>query len=138
MWTAQDPDFENRVRRSFELQRVMATLGARLLLVNPGEVTIELPFRADLTQQHGFLHAGIVTTVLDSACGYAAFSLMPAEAEVLAVEFKTNFLSPALGQLFVATGRVLKPGKTLTICQGEVRNEADKLIACMQSTMIAR
>src|SRR6185503_7902077 len=92
---AQDPNFENRVRESFARQQLMQTLGATLTLVEPGAIEIELPYRIDLTQQHGFLHAGVIASVLDSACGYAAFSLMPADAEVLSVEFKINLLAPA-------------------------------------------
>lgn len=101
-----NPDFAARVRESFGRQRVMATLGARIVHLAPGEVHLELPFRAELTQQHGYLHAGIVTTLLDSACGYAAFSLMPADATVLSVEFKVNLLAPAAGEKLLARGRV--------------------------------
>lgn len=115
----RDPDFEARVRASFQRQRVMETLGARLVRVAPGETDIELPFRADLTQQHGFLHAGIVTTVLDSACGYAAFSLMPADAAVLSIEFKTNLLAPARGELLIARARVVRAGRTVTVCHAD-------------------
>jgi uncharacterized protein (TIGR00369 family) len=115
----QDPGFEARVRASFQRQQVMATLGARLTRVAPGETDVELPFRSDLTQQHGFLHAGIVTTILDSACGYAAFSLMPADAAVLSIEFKTNLLAPARGELLVARARVVRAGRTITVCQAD-------------------
>ena len=115
----RDPGFDARVRASFGRQRVMETLGARLTRVAPGEVDVELPFREDLTQQHGFLHAGIVTTILDSACGYAAFSLMPAEAAVLSIEFKTNLLAPARGELLVARARVIRAGRTITVCQAD-------------------
>ena len=101
----RDPDFEQRVRTSFARQAAMATLGARLSRVEPGHVEIELPFRPDLTQQHGFLHAGVVTSVMDSACGYAAMSLMEPGAAVLSVEFKVNLLAPARGDLFRASGR---------------------------------
>lgn len=115
----QDPDFEARVRDSFARQRVMETIGARLLRVAPGEVEVELPYRADLTQQHGFLHAGIVTTVLDSAAGYAAFTLMPAEAGVLSIEFKTNLLAPARGEALIARARVIRAGRTVTVCHAD-------------------
>ncbi len=115
----RDPDFEARVRASFQRQRVMATFGARLTRVAAGEAEIELPFREDLTQQHGFLHAGIVTTILDSACGYAAFSLMPAGAAVLSIEFKTNLLAPARGELLTARARVVRAGRTITVCQAD-------------------
>lgn len=117
--TPPDPAFDARVRDSFARQRVMDTLGARLVRVDPGEVEIELPYREELTQQHGFLHAGIVTTVLDSACGYAAFSLMPAGAAVLSIEFKTNLLAPARGERLRARGRVVRAGRTVTVCEAE-------------------
>jgi uncharacterized protein (TIGR00369 family) len=117
---AGDPAFEARVRASFARQGVMTTIGARLTRVAAGAVEIELPFRSDLTQQHGFVHAGVITTIADSACGYAAFSLMPAEASVLTVEYKVNLLAPARGDRFVARGRVVKPGRTLTVCAADV------------------
>ena len=97
----------------------MTTFGARLTRVAPGEVEIELPFRKDLTQQHGFLHAGVVAAVLDSSCGYAAFSLAPPSAGVLSVEFKTNLLAPASGDVLVARGRVLRSGRTISVCQAD-------------------
>ena len=134
-----DSDFESRIRASFDRQMVMQTIGARLDRIGPGEVRIELPFNPALTQQHGYLHAGIVGIIVDSACGYAAYTLMPAESEVLSVEYKINFISPAKGQRFVAIGRVVKPGRTLTVCAGDVWAHADgerKLVATMQSTMI--
>lgn len=138
--TPVDPDFESRIRASFGAQRVMQTLGARLEGVAPGEVRIELPFKLALTQQHGFLHAGILGIIVDSACGYAAYTLMPAGSEVLSVEYKINFLAPALGQGFTAVGRVVKAGRTLTVCAGEAWAHADdaepKLVAAMQATMI--
>jgi uncharacterized protein (TIGR00369 family) len=112
----------------------MATIGAQLVSVTPGEVTIDLPFRADLTQQHGFLHAGVVTAVIDNACGYAALTLLPTGAAVLAVEFKVNLLAPASGASFRATGRVVRSGRTLTVCTGELRS-GDTLIAIMQTTV---
>jgi uncharacterized protein (TIGR00369 family) len=117
----RDPDFERRVRSSFARQAAMATLGAALEHVRPGEVHLTLPYRASLTQQHGFLHAGIVTAVLDSACGYAALSLMEPEAAVLSVEFKVQLLAPARGELFRARGRVVRAGRTLTVVAGELR-----------------
>jgi uncharacterized protein (TIGR00369 family) len=136
----QDPEYESRVRASFARQRVMLTIGARMGRVAPGEVEIELPYRADLTQQHGFLHAGIVTTILDSACGYAAFSLMPADASVLSVEYKVNFVAPARGRLMIARGRVTKPGRAISVCAGDVFAAGDAgetLVATMLATMIA-
>ncbi|ODA40646.1 PaaI family thioesterase [Desulfosporosinus sp. BG] len=119
-FTPQTPDFLNRVQSSFAQQSVMNLIGAELVKVLPGEVEISIPFRDNLTQQHGFLHAGIITTIADSACGYAAFSLMPAGASVLTVEFKVNLLAPAKGERFVAKGLVVKPGRTITVCSGEV------------------
>jgi uncharacterized protein (TIGR00369 family) len=119
----------------------MATLGATLVRVAPGAVVIELPFRADLTQQHGFLHAGIVTTVMDSACGYAAMSLMEPGAAVLSVEFKVNLLAPALGDLFRASGNVVRAGRNLTVVSGELRAlegaGEGRLVAMMTGTMMA-
>ncbi len=116
----RDPDFANRVRASFDRQSIMALIGARLTQVEPGRVEIELPYRADLCQQDGFLHAGITSTIADSAGGYAAFSLMPADASVLTAEFKINLLAPADGELLRACGRVIRPGRTLTVCDVEV------------------
>jgi uncharacterized protein (TIGR00369 family) len=136
----RDPDFESRVRASFLRQRYMATLGATLERVAPGEVLIGLPFNAALTQQHGFLHAGVVTAVVDSACGYAALSLMEPGVGVMSVEFKVNLLAPAAGNRFIAVGRVVKSGKTLTVCQGELRavqDDGEVVVALMQATMMA-
>ena len=118
--TPRDPDFEQRVRASYARQAAMATLGATLSQVAPGQVVIELPFRPDLTQQHGFFHAGIAGTVADSAGGYAGYSLMPAETSVLSVEYKINLMAPADGERLVATGQVVRPGRTLTVCDLEV------------------
>lgn len=134
------PHFAQRVRASFQQQTVMATIGATVRSVAPGAVEIELPFRADLCQQDGFLHAGIVTTVVDSACGYAAYTLMPAHARVLSVEFKINFLAPAVGDSFIARGKVARAGRTVTVCTGEVialSQDAQRVIALMQATMMA-
>ena len=135
---APDPAFEARVRASFARQIFMATLGARLTSVEPGQVTIELPFRPDLTQQHGFLHAGVVTSLVDSACGYAALSVMEPGAAVLSVEFKVNLLKPATGTLFRATGKVIRAGRTLTVCSGELEalGQPPALVAVMQATMM--
>jgi uncharacterized protein (TIGR00369 family) len=119
-FVAEDPDFEQRVRASFARQRFMATLGARLARIAPGLCEIELDYREDLTQQHAFLHAGVSTAIADSAGGYAAYSLMPAGSSVLAVEFKVNLLEPARGQRFVARGRVIRPGRRLTVSELEV------------------
>lgn len=118
----------------------MQTVGASLVRIAPGEVVIEFPFDAKLTQQHGFIHAGIVSTVLDSACGYAAFSLMPADAAVLTIEFKINLLSPAQGERFEAIGKVKKPGRNITVTEGEIyaqQGNNRKLVASMVGTMMA-
>ena len=136
---AQDSAFESRVRGSFARQRVMQAIGASLTRVLPGEVEIVLPFRQDLTQQHGFLHAGIVSTIADSACGYAAFSLMPADAAVLTVEYKVNFLSPAQGDRMIARARVTKPGRTVTVCACDVfavKNGQERIVATMLGTVM--
>lgn len=135
----QDPQFEQRVRASFARQAVMATLGATLLRVAPGEVDIAAPYRADLAQQHGFLHAGILATILDSACGYAAFSLMPAGSAVLSIEFKINLLAPAAGERLIARGRVVRAGRTITVSTADgvmERDGEEKLVATMQGTMM--
>ena len=116
----QDPAFESRIRESFVRQKVMGLIGAALTRVEPGRVEIELPFRDDLTQQHGFLHAGIVGTIADSAGGYAACTLMPAGSSVLSVEYKINLLAPADGERLLASGQVVRPGRTLTVCDLEV------------------
>ena len=117
----------------------MALLGASLARVDAGAVDISLPFRPDLTQQHGFLHAAVTTAIADSACGYAALSLTPPGSEVLTIEFKVNLLRPALGTLFVAEGRVLKPGRTITVARGDVYSRSDTsstLIATMLATVM--
>lgn len=136
----KDENFEDRISASFNKQDVMQTIGGQLIKVEPGEVHIALPFSERLTQQHGFIHAGILTTVVDSACGYAAWTLMDPEAEVLTVEYKVNFILPAIGNDFLAVGRVVKPGRTLTVCTGEVcvKNGSEyKTVAIMQATMMA-
>ena len=136
---SRDPEFEKRVRESFARQRVMQTIGASMTRVSPGEVEIALPFREDLTQQHGFLHAGIVSTIADSACGYAAYSLMPADAAVLTVEYKVNFLSPAQGDRMIARARVTKHGRTVTVSTCDVFAVTDgreRIIATMLGTLM--
>lgn len=133
-----NPDLD-QARRNFAQQSVMNLIGASLTLVEPGVIEITLPYRHDLTQQNGYLHAGIVTTIADSACGYAAFTLMPAGSGVLSVEFKVNLLRPAKGDSFVARAEVIKAGKTLTVVRADVfaLSESDRsLIATMQGTMI--
>jgi uncharacterized protein (TIGR00369 family) len=134
-----DPGFESRVRSSFGLQQLMKTIHAELVQVSPGEVHIEIPFQDALTQQNGFIHAGIITSIVDSACGYAAYSLMAAASGVLTVEYKINLLSPAIGERFLAIGRVRKPGRTLTVCEGDVfahTQGEEKLVATMLATMM--
>lgn len=136
---AKDPDFAQRVRDSFGRQSIMELIGARLTRVEPGEVEIELPFRDDLCQQHGFFHAGVTSTVADSAGGYAGYSLFPADASVLTVEFKINLLAPADGDLLRAVGRVVKPGRSLTVTEAEVlviKNGQEKVCACMTQTLM--
>ena len=135
----QNPRFEQAVRDSFAAQPFMATIGARLARVASGQIEIRVPFRPDLTQQHGFLHAGVVTTVLDSACGYAAFSLMPEGVGVLSVEFKTSLLAPARGDELIARGRVVRAGRTITVCQGDafmVRDGSETHVATLLATIM--
>lgn len=132
--------FAEDIKQSFARQSIMGLIGARLNLVEPGLVEITLPYRKDLTQQNGYLHAGIVTTIADSASGYAAYSLMPAGSEVLSVEFKINLLRPAKGESFLARAEVIKPGKTLTVVRAEVFGVSEmgprELVATLQGTMI--
>ena len=138
-FTAADPGFAQRVRASFGRQTIMELLGASMTRVEPGEVEIELPFRADLCQQHGFFHAGVTSTIADSAGGYAAFTLFPADASVLTVEFKVNLLAPADGERLRALGRVVKPGRTLTVTEVEVfavKGGREKNCARMSQTLI--
>jgi uncharacterized protein (TIGR00369 family) len=137
---ALNPSFIAEVKESFAKQAVMASIGAQLIRVEPGLVEITLPYRHGLTQQHGYLHAGVVTIIADSACGYAAYSLMPADSEVLSVEFKVNLLRPAKGVSFSAVAEVLKPGKTLTVVRADVfgfdEHGRSELVATMLGTMI--
>ena len=133
-------DYAGRVRSSFARQGAMQTLGATLGLLEPGAVDIALPWAPGLTQQHGFLHAGMVATALDSACGYAGFTLMGQDAAVLTIEFKINLLAPAKGERFRVEGRVIKPGRTITVCEGRafaIENHQEKLIATMGCTLMA-
>ena len=132
--------FAQRVRESFERQAVMATLGAQLESVEPGRVVITMQHRPELTQQHGFLHAGIVSTALDSACGYAAFSLMPADAAVLTIEFKVNLLAPARGPGFRFEAEVTKAGRTISVVDGSAwqtdANGQPQRVATMSATVM--
>ena len=135
----KDPDFEAKVRESFGKQTAMQTLGAVMNRVVPGEVEIEMPDRADLTQQHGFIHGGIITAIVDSACGYAAFSLSAPETAVLTVEYKVNFVAPAKGDRLLARGEVVRPGATIIVCKGDVmayEGAEEKLVASMLTTMM--
>ncbi len=135
-----NPNFRERVTGSFAKQAVMKTLGVSLIDVRPGEVELEFPFNPNLTQQHGFIHAGIIATVLDSACGYAAFTLMPESASVLSVEFKVNLLSPARGERYRAIAKVKKAGRTITVAEGELiafKGENKTLVATMTGTMMS-
>jgi len=134
-----NPSFADDVQRSFAQQPIMSLLGASLALVEPGVVEIVLPYRADLAQHHGYLHAGAVTAIADSACGYAAYTLMPAGSDVLSVEFKVNLLRPAQGEMFVARAEVIKAGRTLTVVSADVfalAGYTKTLVATMQGTMI--
>ncbi len=136
----RNPSFAEEVKQSFAKQTIMGLIGAELSRVEPGLVEITLPYRPDLAQQHGYLHAGIVTAIADSACGYAAYTLMPPETEVLSVEFKVNLLRPAKGQTFVAVAEVVKAGKRLTVVRADVfgmdQEGQRELIATMLGTMI--
>ena len=134
-----NPSFADEITQSFAKQTIMGLIGAELTRVEPGIVEITLPYRADLAQQHGYLHAGIVTTIADSACGYAAYSLMPSNSEVLSVEFKVNLLRPAKGDTFKAVAEVVKAGKTLTVVRADVfgvDGDRRELVATMLGTMI--
>ena len=145
--SALDPQTEQRIRESIGRQTLLSTLGVTIAGIWPGRVELDLPYRADLCQQNGFVHAGAITAVADSACGYAAASLMPADRDVLTVEFKVNLLSPARGDRFRATGEVVRAGRTLTVCSAEVVAWADNgtgepeaslvRVALMQATMMA-
>ena len=118
----------------------MKTLGVTIASLQPGEIELVMPYDAAYTQQHGFMHAGIIATVLDNACGYAAFSLMPNDAAILTVEFKTNLLTPGRGERFIFRGKVVKPGRTITVCEAQafaVDGGEEKLIATMTGTLMA-
>src|SRR3954468_12956582 len=130
-----DPAFAQRCRESFGRQKAMALIGAELTVVEPGYVEIELAFRDDLTQQKGYIHGGILGMIADTACGYSAFSLMPAGCSIVTVEYKMNILPPALGSL-IAKGQVLRPGRTLTVARGEVYAQNGKHVASMQQTLM--
>lgn len=136
----RDPHFEARVKSSFARQQTMHTLGIEIVDLKAGEVELRMPHQQAYTQQHGFTHAGIITTALDSACGYAAFSLMPEDAAVLTVEFKTNLIAPAKGDYFLFRARVVKPGRTITVCDSQafaVESGQQRLVATMTGTLMA-
>jgi len=136
----RDSDFKARVTQSFAAQAIMQTIGAELVEVTPGRVEIILPYDRGLTQQDGFIHAGVSSTIMDSACGYAAFSLMPADARVLTIEFKINLLAPAAGACFRAIGKVRKSGRSLFVAESELFAEGDgdaRLVAIMSGTLMA-
>lgn len=136
----KDPNFAARVAASFARQKVMGLFGITLARVDPGEVELTFPFREDLTQQHGFIHAGIVATILDSACGYAAFTRMRPDRAVLTVEYKINLLRPATGNRLIARAHIVRAGKTLTVCAGDAFAETDSgesVVATMLATVMA-
>lgn len=138
-WQALDPAFEQKVRESFLRQAFMQHLGARMGAVRPGACEIRAPFLAALTQQHGFFHAGVTAAIADSACGYAAFTLMPTQASVLTVEYKINLVAPATGEELVARAEVLRNGKTLKVCRADifgVKGGGETLCATMLSTIM--
>jgi uncharacterized protein (TIGR00369 family) len=140
MHQPRNPSFAEEIKQSFAKQTIMSLIGAELTRVEPGVIEITLPYRADLAQHHGYLHAGVVTTIADSACGYAAYSLMPPKSEVLSVEFKVNLLRPAKGEVFLAVSEVLKSGKTLSVVRADVfgldQSGQRELIATMLGTMM--
>ncbi|HYE41306.1 MAG TPA: PaaI family thioesterase [Ramlibacter sp.] len=135
----QDSGYTERIRASFAQQGAMRTIGAALAEVAPGRVVIEMPWQEAVTQQHGFVHAGMLAAALDSACGYAASTLMPADAGVLTIEFKINLLAPAAGERFRMEGAVIKPGRTITVTEGRayaMQDGREKLVATMGATLM--
>ena len=135
----QDPDYEERVRRTFANQPALGTFGITLARIEPGALELRMLYDARLSQQNGFLHGGVVSAGLDTACGLASYTLMPAHADILTVEFKINLLAPAKGQTFRFVGNVVKPGRTLVVSEGHAYASNDgreKLIATMSATMI--
>lgn len=140
MQPPSNPTFVEEIKHSFARQTIMKLIGGQLTRVEPGIIEITLPYRTDLTQQHGYVHAGIITTIADSACGYAAYTLMPPNSDVLAVEFKVNLLRPAKGEAFRARAEVLKSGRTLTVVRADIHalsgSEQHELVAIMQGTMM--
>ncbi|HSH03263.1 MAG TPA: PaaI family thioesterase [Anaerolineae bacterium] len=140
-FTLRNPNFESDIRTNFTKQGLMAHLGASLHHIEPGYVAISLPYTNQVGQQHGLFHAGTSASIADSACGYAALSLMPPLSDVLSIEFKINLLAPALGHTLIAHARVIRPGRTITVCQADLivhHNDNETLCALMQATMIQR
>lgn len=138
-FTPKVSDYAGRVAESFARQGIMGLIGAELTAVEPGFVEIRLPWRKDLTQQHGFFHAGVTSTIVDSAGGYAAYTLFPENSSVVTVEFKINLTAPAQGDVLIARGSVVRPGRNLTICTGEVfasTGDEETLCAMMQQTLM--
>jgi uncharacterized protein (TIGR00369 family) len=136
----KNPDFRNAATATFEAQQAMKTLGISIARMEPGEVDLAMAYSPDYCQQHGFVHAGIITAGLDNACGIAAFTLMPADCDILTVEFKTNLLAPAKGERFEFRASVVKPGRTLTVCEGRafaLTDGAETLVATMTGTLLA-
>ena len=136
----KNPDYRAIATDTFERQRAMRTLGISIARMEPGEIELVMGYSADYTQQNGFIHAGVITAGLDNACGIAAFSLMPAGSDILTVEFKTNLLAPARGERFAFRATVVKPGRTLTICEGRayaIHDGVETLIATMTGTLMA-
>jgi uncharacterized protein (TIGR00369 family) len=134
------PEFERYVRSGFERQNLMRLYGATIVRIVPGAVEIQMPFRADLTQHHGYLHAAVVTALVDNACGFAAMTIIPAGMEILTVEYKVNFLAPAKGETLIARGSVIKPGRTFIICSGEavmIGDGKERHVATMLATMFS-
>lgn len=137
--TPKDPNFKGRVRENFDLQPMMKTLGVELTTVDAGKTVFNVRHHTPITQQHGFLHGGGVAAIMDSACGYAALSLLAENEEILTVEFKTNFLAPALGEAYRFEGSVIKPGRTLIVTEGKafaIKDGVEKLVAIMTATMM--
>jgi uncharacterized protein (TIGR00369 family) len=136
----KNPDYRTVATATFERQQAMRTLGISIARLDPGEVDLSMPYASELTQQNGFVHAGIITAGLDTACGIAAFTLMPEGSDVLTVEFKTNLLAPAKGERFAFRAHVIKPGHTLTVCEARAFAESggvETLIATMTGTLMA-
>ncbi len=136
----KNPDYRKIATATFDGQQAMRTLGISITRLEPGEVDFAMPYSSAFTQQNGFIHAGIITAGLDSACGIAAFTLMPAGSDILTVEFKTNLLAPAKGERFVFRARVIKPGRTLTVCEAQafgISEGVESLVATMTGTLMA-